>query len=97
MPAGAAPAAGQAIEAALREVAARLQVGDLPAAVAAIERLNEACQAAAPAGLDDGARTRLQPLVAQCVALAGKVSGGLAATLAQLGTGSRAHRAYSAE
>jgi hypothetical protein len=92
-----APAPGQAIEAALQDVAKLLQAGNVPAAVVAVERLGVACQAAATTGLDDVTRSRLQPLVERCTVLAGKVNAGLAATLLQLGTGSRAHRAYNPE
>jgi hypothetical protein len=91
------PAGGQAIEAALQEVAARLQAGDLSGAVAAVDRVSAACQASAGGGLDEVTRTRLQPLVERCVLLASNVSSGLAAALAQLGAGNRAHRAYNAD
>jgi hypothetical protein len=92
-----APAAGAAIEAALNEVAVRLHANELPLAVVAIERLLQACQEAARAGLDDVTRTQLQPLVEQCLALAGKSRAGLSAELANLGAGSRAQRAYGAD
>jgi hypothetical protein len=92
-----APRPGEAIEAALRAVAARLEANDATAAAAAVAGLGAACQAAARAGLDDVTRTRLQPLVEHCMALAAQTNGRLAATLALLGTGNRAHRAYNAE
>ena len=92
-----APRPGEAIEAALREVATRLEANDPPAAAAAVSALGAACQEAGRAGLDDVTRTRLQPLVERCMVLAAQTNAKLAATLARLGTGSRAHRAYNAE
>ena len=49
------------------------------------------------AGLDDVTRTRLQPLVERCLVLAAQTNGRLAATLALMGTGNRAQRAYNGE
>jgi hypothetical protein len=83
-------ASGAAIETALREVARHLEARDPLAAAAAVESLGAACAAAARAGLDDVTRTRLQPLVTQCLALA-------ATTNATLAVGSRAQRAYSVD
>jgi hypothetical protein len=85
------------IEAALREVARHLEARDAISAATAVDRLASACAAAAKAGLDDGARTRLQPLLTRCTMLAMETQSTLAATLARLGTGTRANRAYSAE
>ena len=90
-----ATAPGQAIEAALRDLATQLQAENVQDAVAAVERLGVACRAAEKTGLDDVTRGRLQPLVERCTALAGKVNAGLAATLSRLGTGNRALRAYN--
>ena len=90
-------AAGAEIEAALREVARHLEARDPLAAATAVERLGVACAAAARVGLDDVTRTRLQPMVARCTALATETNTALAASLARLGTGNRAHRAYNVE
>ena len=92
-----AVAAGAEIEAALREVARHLEARDPIAAAVAVDRLNTACTAAARIGLDEVTRVRLQPLVARCAALAVETNSALAASLARLGTGHRAHRAYNAE
>jgi hypothetical protein len=92
-----APSPGEAIEAALREVAARLEANDPSAAAVAVAGLGAACEAAARVGLDDVTRTRLQPMVDRCLALAARTNAKLAATLGRLGTGNRAHRAYNAE
>jgi hypothetical protein len=90
-------AAGAEIEAALGEVARHLEARDPLAAATAVERLGGACAAAARVGLDDATRARLQPLVARCTALAAETNSALATSLARLGTGNRAHRAYNAE
>jgi hypothetical protein len=96
---GPAHAPGDAIEAALCELAARLEAHQVIEAAAAAERLGAAIAAAAdaPARIDDVTRTRLAPLVERCTALAAKSNARLAATLAAFGTGKRAHRAYNAE
>ena len=94
---GQTAAAGAAIEAALGEVARHLEARDPIAAATAVERLGEACAAAARVGLDEITRLRLQPLVARCTALAAQTNAALAASLARLGTGHRAHRAYNAD
>lgn len=94
-PAGTA-AAGAAIEAALGEVARHLEARDPIAAATAVERLGAACAAAALVGLDEVTRIRLQPLVVRCTALAAETNTALAASLARLGTGNRAQRAYNA-
>ena len=88
---------GADIEAALLEIARHLEARDAIAAATAIDRLAGACAAAARAGMDDVARSRLQPLLTRCTALAMETRATLAASLARLGTGSRAHRAYRAE
>jgi hypothetical protein len=90
-------ASGAAIERALREVARLLEARDAAAAAAAIESLNAACAAASVAGIDDVTRTRLQPLVERCLGLTAQTNAGLAASLAKLGAGNRAHRAYNAD
>ncbi|HET6150503.1 MAG TPA: hypothetical protein VFH68_23390 [Polyangia bacterium] len=94
---GQTAAAGAEIEAALHEVARHLEARDPLAAATAVERLGAACAAAARVGLDDVTRARLQPLVARCTALASETSTALTASLARLGTGSRAHRAYNTD
>ena len=88
---------GADIEAALLEIARHLEARDAIAAAAAIDRLAGACAAAAKAGMDEITRVRLQPLLTRCTALAMETKTTLAASLARLGTGSRAHRAYRAE
>ncbi len=91
------PAPGDAIEAALRELAARLEAHELIEAGAAAQRLGTAISAASPAQVDEVTRARLAPLVERCTALAAKSNAKLAATLAAFGIGKRAHRAYNAE
>ncbi len=95
----AAPAPGDAIEAALRELAVRLEAQEVIEAATAAEHLGAAITAAAAAStrIDDVTRTRLAPLVERCTALAAKSNAKLAATLASFGIGKRAHRAYNAE
>jgi hypothetical protein len=95
-----APAAGDAIEAELRELAARLEAHEVIEAAAVAQRLGDAVRAAnatPSAGIDDVTHARLQPLYERCAALAAKSNARLAAALAAFGTGKRAHRAYSAE
>jgi hypothetical protein len=96
---GPAPGPGDAIEAALRELAVRLEAHEVIAAAVAAERLGAAITAAAtaPVRIDDVTRARLVPLVERCTALAAKSNAKLATTLAALGIGKRAHRAYNAE
>ena len=89
-----APAPGDAIEAALRELAARLEAHEVIEAAAAALRLGEAVNAASSSSIDEVTRARLQPLVEQCTALAAKSNAKLAAALANFGTGKRANRAY---
>jgi hypothetical protein len=88
---------GDAIEAALREVATLLEANEVIAAAGAVQRLGAACNAAASAGIDDITRTRLAPLVEHCTALAAKSNARLAAALARFGTSNRAYRAYNAD
>jgi hypothetical protein len=88
---------GADIESALLDIARHLEARDAISAAGAIEHLATACAAAAKAGIDDVARTRLQPLMTRCTALAMETRATLAASLARLGNGSRAHRAYRAE
>lgn len=97
LPGQASEAAGAAIEAALGEVARHLEARDPLAAAAAVERLEAACAAASRVGLDEVTRLRLQPLAARCTALAAETNLALAASLARLGAGNRAHRAYHAD
>lgn len=94
---GSAPAPGDAIEAALRELAVRLEAQEVIEAAVAAERLGAAiaAAAAAPTRIDDVTRVRLAPLVERCTALATKSNAKLAAVLAAFGTGKRAHRAYN--
>jgi len=92
-----ATASGADIEAALREIARHLEARDPIAAATAIDHLAGACAAAAKAGLDEVALTRLQPLMIRCTVLAMETKTTLAATLARLGTGNRANRAYNGE
>lgn len=96
---GPAPAPGDAIESALRELAVRLEAHELIQAAVAAEHLGAMITAAAatPTGIDDVTRARLTPLVERCTALAVKSNAKLAATLAAFGIGKRAHRAYNAE
>jgi hypothetical protein len=96
---GPAPAPGDAIEAALRELAVRLEAHEVIEAGAAAERLGAAITVAAagPTRIDDVTNARLAPLVERCTALAAKSNAKLAATLAAFGIGKRAHRAYNAE
>jgi hypothetical protein len=89
-----APAAGDAIEAALRELAARLEAHEVIEAAGAAQRLGDAVNAASSASIDEVTRARLQPLVEHCTALAAKSNARLAAVLATFGIGKRAHRAY---
>ncbi len=89
-----APAPGEVIEAALRELAARLEAHEVIEAAAASERLGAAIDAASAASVDEVTRARLVPLVERCTALAAKSNAKLAATLARFGTGKRANRAY---
>jgi hypothetical protein len=95
--ADAAAGSGADIEVALREIARHLEARDAISAATAVDRLASACAAAAKAGLDDVARTRLQPLLTHCTALAMETKSTLAATLVRLGAGTRANRAYNAE
>ena len=88
---------GDAIEAALREVAKHLEANEVIAAASAVQRLGAACNAATSAGSDDLTRARLAPLVEHCTALAAKSNTKLALVLARFGTGKRAYRAYSAD
>jgi hypothetical protein len=90
---------GEAIQTALEEIARRLQEGDVAAAAGAVARLVAGCEAAAAGGsrLDAPTLARLQPLVQRCVGLAAEGQAALSATLAQLGTGNRANRAYRDE
>ena len=92
-----APRPGDLIEAALQDVATRLEAQEVSAAAAAVERLVAACSAAAPDGIDDVTRTRLAALVARCTALAAQTNVRLGTLLARFGTGKRAHRAYNAD
>jgi len=85
---------GDAIEAALRELAARLEAHEVIEAAAAAQRLGDAVNAASSAGIDELTRARLQPLVEHCTALAAKSNAKLAAVLVSFGTGKRADRAY---
>jgi hypothetical protein len=91
-----APAPGDAIEAALRELEARLEAHEVIEAAAAAQRLGEAVTAASSASvrIDEVTNARLAPLVERCTALAAKSNAKLAAALAAFGTGKRAHRAY---
>lgn len=93
----AAPRPGDLIEAALQDVASRLEAGEVTAAAAAVERLVAACNAAAPDGIDDVTRIRLAALVARCTALAAQTNVRLGTVLARFGTSKRAYRAYNAE
>jgi hypothetical protein len=88
---------GDAIEAALRELAARLEAHEVVEAAAAAARLGIAINMASSARMDDVTRARLAPLVERCTTLAAKSNAKLAATLALFGIGKRAHRAYNAE
>jgi hypothetical protein len=92
-----APAPGEAIEAALRELATRLEAHEVLEAAAAAEQLGAAIEASSSAPLDELTRARLAPLVEHCTALAAKSNVKLAATLARFGVGKRALRAYGAE
>jgi hypothetical protein len=93
-----APAPGDAIEAALRDLAARLEAHEVIEAAVAAQRLGDAVSAAntgPSARIDEVTRARLAPLVERCTALAAKSNAKLAAALAAFGIGKRAHRAYS--
>ncbi len=92
-----APAPGDAIEAALRELAAHLEAHEVIEAAAAAQRLGDAVNAAntaSSARVDEVTRARLAPLYERCTALAAKSNAKLAAALAAFGIGKRAHRAY---
>ena len=89
-----APAPGDAIEAALCELAARLEEHEVIEAAAAAQRLGDAVSAASSARIDEVTRARLAPLYERCTALAAKSNAKLALTLAAFGIGKRANRAY---
>ena len=92
-----APVPGEAIEAALRELAERLEAHEVIEAADAAQRLGDAVNAISSPPLDEVTRARLTPLVERCTELAAKSNAKLAATLAAFGIGKRAHRAYNAE
>ena len=94
---GHALAPGDAIEAALRELATHLEAHEVIEAATAAGRLGVAINAAGSTRVDDLTRARLEPLVQRCTELAAKSNAKLAATLAAFGIGKRAHRAYNAE
>jgi hypothetical protein len=87
-------APGDAIEAALRELAARLEAHEVIEAAAAAQRLGDAVNTASSGDIDEVTRARLAPLYERCTALAARSNAKLAAVLVSLGTGNRAHRAY---
>jgi len=89
-----APAPGEAIEAALRELAARLEAHEVLEAATAADRLGAAIDAASSVRLDEVTRARLLPLFERCTLLATTSNAKLAATLARFGIGNRANRAY---
>ena len=89
-----APSPGDAIEAALRELAARLEAHEVIEAAAAAQRLGDAVTAASSARLDEVTLARLTPLCERCTTLAARSNAKLAAALAAFGIGKRANRAY---
>jgi hypothetical protein len=93
--AGTAPAS--AIEAALAEVSATLESGDLEASARASVQLVAACKAAEGTQLDRASIERVQRLLERCQALATRTEGTLSTSLQGLANGTRANRAYREE
>jgi hypothetical protein len=86
--------AGAAIEAALLEVAGRLEAGDAVASAEAVARLVAACEAAEGKRLDAPTLARLAPVLERCQAMASETHGELRAALLRFGQQARAIRAY---
>jgi hypothetical protein len=85
------------IEAALADVSATLESGDLEASARASVRLVAACKAAEGTQLDRSSLERLQQLLQRCQGLAARTEGTLSSSLQGLANGTRANRAYRDE